>query len=153
MKIASRTLIQRNLKIVNICIKEGDRLLEMLLIVILGQNKSNKHVPSCQKHFPGLKMLNFHSPLYLGPLWNDDATLAEHLKVVHGLEGSDLFNLSYSFTVLQLSPHDLDACEQRWVSRLTTLTPFGLNKEAPKGISDSLHNMCRKSLGSFQRMS
>ena len=29
------------------------------------------------------------------------------------------------------APHDLAACEQRWVDRLATLAPFGLNKEAP----------------------
>ena len=78
---------------------------------------------------------------------NDDASLAEHLKVDHNLETVELFNLGYVFTVLQLSPVDLDQCEQKWVSRLTTLVPFGLNKEVPRGVSDSVKTMCRKSLG------
>ncbi|KAL5263914.1 hypothetical protein ACHWQZ_G005109 [Mnemiopsis leidyi] len=82
---------------------------------------------------------------------NDDATLAEHLKLVHGVMDGELFNHSYNFTVLQLSPQDLDACEQRWVDRLTTLVPFGLNKEAPNGVSSSFASMCRKSLGLSQR--
>ena len=41
---------------------------------------------------------------------NDDAALAEHLKLFHSVTNFDLFNHSYSFTVLQVSPHDLDAC-------------------------------------------
>ena len=35
---------------------------------------------------------------------NDDATLAEHLKLFHGVVDFDLINHSYSFTVLQISP-------------------------------------------------
>ena len=76
----------------------------------------------------------------------DDATLAEHSKLVHGVMDGDLFNHSYNFTVLQLSPQDLDACEQRWVNRLTILVPFDLNKEAPNGVSSSITSRCRKSL-------
>ena len=34
-------------------------------------------------------------------------TLAEHLISHHGVTDGDLFNHSYSFTVLQLAPHDL----------------------------------------------
>ena len=51
---------------------------------------------------------------------NDDASLAEHLKLSHSVMDPELFNHSFSFTVLQVSPLDLDACEQRWVHRLNT---------------------------------
>ncbi len=64
----------------------------------------------------------------------------------------DLFNHSYSFTVVQVSPMDLDACEQRWVHRLNTLIHLGLNKEPPNGVSVSISHRCRKSLGLSQQM-
>ena len=35
---------------------------------------------------------------------NEDATLTEHLKLLHGVEVSNSFNHFYSFTVLRLSP-------------------------------------------------
>ena len=38
----------------------------------------------------------------------DDATLAEHLNLVHNLDTVEFFNLGFAFTVLQLSPFDLD---------------------------------------------
>ena len=50
----------------------------------------------------------------------DDATLAEHLSLSHNVSDPVLFNHSYSFTVLQVSPLDLDSCEQRWVHRLNS---------------------------------
>jgi hypothetical protein len=82
----------------------------------------------------------------------DDATLAEHLHLCHHVMDSDSFNHSYSFTVLQIFPYDIDSCEQRWVDRLITLSPFGLNKVAPNEVSDSIGNICCKSLGLSQRM-
>jgi hypothetical protein len=82
----------------------------------------------------------------------DDATLAEHLHLCHDVTDSDSFNHSYSFTVLQISSYDIDSCEQRWVDRLITLSPFGLNKVAPNWVSDSISNMCRKLLGLSQQM-
>ena len=78
---------------------------------------------------------------------DDEATLAEHLKFDHSMDTVELFNLSFLFTILQLSPFNLDESEQKWVSRLTCMKPFGLNKEVPRGVTDSVHTMFRKSLG------
>jgi len=78
---------------------------------------------------------------------SDEATLAEHLQVCHNLTTTDLFDESYWFTVLENSPKNLDISEQRWVSRLMTMRPFGLNKEKPGGVTDSVSSMCRRSLG------
>ena len=58
---------------------------------------------------------------------SDDAALAEHLKLEHNFQTVELFNLGFSFTVLEFGAFNLDECEQRWVSKLTTLKPFGLN--------------------------
>lgn len=82
---------------------------------------------------------------------SDDAALAEHLKLEHDLHTVELFNLGFNFTVLELGAFNLDECEQRWVSKLTTLKPFGLNKEVPRGVSDSVASMCRKSLGNLNQ--
>ena len=82
---------------------------------------------------------------------SDDAALAEHLKLDHGFHTAELFNLGFNFTVLELGPFNLDEIEQRWVSKLTTLKPFGLNKEVPRGVSDSVTTMCRKSLGNLNQ--
>ena len=57
----------------------------------------------------------------------DDATLAEHLKLDHDFQSVELYNLGFNFTVLEVGPCNLDQSEQRWVSKLTTLKPFGLN--------------------------
>ena len=75
----------------------------------------------------------------------DDASLANHLKSQHFLSTVDDFNDNYCFTILQIDPSNLDKCEQEWVSRLVTMTPFGLNIEKPQGVSDSLLLMSSKS--------
>ena len=71
---------------------------------------------------------------------NDDATLSEHLISHHGVTDGDLFNDSYSFTVLQLAPHDLDSCEQIWVDRLATVAPFGLLFKRDASVSSLVPN-------------
>ena len=77
---------------------------------------------------------------------SDEKTLAEHLKEVHNFDSVDHFNSNYSFTVLEVSPRNLDQSEQRWANKLMTLRPFGLNKEKPGGVSSSTSLMCRRLL-------
>ena len=76
----------------------------------------------------------------------DEAALSEHLKTHHQLATSttELFNLNYSFTVVQINPSDLDKCEQFWVSRLGTMEPFGLNIEKPRGVADTIITMSKR---------
>ena len=82
----------------------------------------------------------------------DDTALAHHLKQDHNFDTIKLFNLSYKFTILENNPHSLDKAEQRWVNRLVTMRPFGINVEKPGGVTESYQSMTRKSLqNSLQR--
>ena len=76
----------------------------------------------------------------------DEAALAEHLRKDHNIDSIDGFDNIYSFTILEVGPLELAISEQRWVSRLVTMRPFGLNIEKPNGVSDSVKTMSRKSL-------
>ena len=77
---------------------------------------------------------------------SDEAALAEHLHKDHNFDTIDDFNNNYSFSILEIGPFELDMAEQRWVSRLVTMRPFGLNIEKPSGVCDSIKTMSRKSL-------
>ena len=85
-------------------------------------------------------------------LSDDLNTLAQHLKEVHNLDSVEAFNLSYTFTILQINPRNLDRCEQKWANQLVTLHPYGLlNIEKPCGVADTILNMSRKATPSSQR--
>ena len=86
---------------------------------------------------------------------SDEASLAEHLIVDHGLSVPSSrtkdFNSSYQFTVLEIAPRDIVGAERRWTDKILTHRPFGLNKEKPGGVADSVTSMCRRSLGLIAR--
>ena len=71
----------------------------------------------------------------ISPVDTDEASLANHLKSEHDIDSVELFNLMYSFTILQIDPPDLDKAEQNWISQLVTMYPYGLNIEKPRGVS------------------
>ena len=73
--------------------------------------------------------------------------MAEHLALVHNSISSDVFNSNFSFSILEISPRELDIAEQKWVDKIVTMRLFGLNKEKPWDVTDSVISMCRKSLG------
>jgi hypothetical protein len=76
----------------------------------------------------------------------DEKTLAEHLLHDHGLDTVPAFNASYKFSILQINPKNLERCEQLWANKLLTIHPFGLNKEKPCGVAESLLNMSQRAL-------
>ena len=57
---------------------------------------------------------------------NDEAALAEHLKLAHNIESVELFDQSYVFTILEIEPENLDKSEQKWISELVTMEPYAL---------------------------
>ena len=73
----------------------------------------------------------------------DDSALSDHLKEDHDLQTVELFNKSYKFTILEQDPRDIDKAEQHWISKLVTLAPFGLNRERPLSVSDTMLMMNR----------
>jgi hypothetical protein len=81
----------------------------------------------------------------------DEKALAEHLLSEHNINDVKNFNESYGFTVLQINPKNLDKCEQMWANRLITLRPFGLNREKPCGVAESILDMSLRASQSQRR--
>ena len=59
---------------------------------------------------------------------DDINCLGAHILEVHGKSDKFDFNKSYSFTILKVvDPSSLRYFEQKYIEKLKTLTPFGLN--------------------------
>ena len=71
----------------------------------------------------------------------DDGALAEHLKDCHKLATPDDFDNSYKFHILITNPNNLDKSEQKWVDKLITMHPMGLNLDRPCGVSAMMLEM------------
>ena len=71
----------------------------------------------------------------------DDGALAEHLKDCHKLATPDDFDNSYKFHILITNPNNLDKSEQKWVDKLITMHPMGLNLDKPCGVSARMLEM------------
>ena len=66
---------------------------------------------------------------------NEDHLLGLHILHHHGLHGSDAFDKSYEFTILDTChPKDLDRKEHIWIQKLKCVAPYGLNAQDPFGI-------------------
>ena len=70
----------------------------------------------------------------------DENCLAAHLTVDHSINGSDGFNKSYKFSVLEhvSTPRVLLTREQFHINSLRTFQPFGLNMSDPIGLKARL---------------
>ena len=79
---------------------------------------------------------------------NDEAALAEHLKLAHNIESVELFDQSYVFTILEIEPENLDKSEQKWISELVTMEPYGINRAKPCGAADSILTLTEKAKAS-----
>ena len=65
---------------------------------------------------------------------DDEFILGRHLLLYHNLQTSGAFNENYQFTILEhCSPFNLDLNEHKWIQRLKSIKPFGLNSHDPFG--------------------
>ena len=81
------------------------------------------------------KLLNDPQADLLNPNDHDGYSLGRHLIDDHCCIDRDDFNNSYQiFILLNSSPRTLDINEHKWIQRLKTIKPFGINSVDPFGI-------------------
>ena len=81
------------------------------------------------------KLLNDPQADLLNPNDHDGYCLGRHLIDDHCCGDRNDFNNSYQiFILLNSSPRSLDINEHKWIQRLKTIKPFGINSVDPFGI-------------------
>ena len=66
----------------------------------------------------------------------DDNLLGLHIYNNHGSRKKSNFNETYKFTILaQCNPKSLDISEHKWIQKLKTITPYGLNSHDRFGMN------------------
>ena len=81
------------------------------------------------------KLLNDPQADLLNPNDHDGYSLGRHLIDDHCCRDKNDFNDSYQiFILLNSSPRTLDINEHKWIQRLKTIKPFGINSVDPFGI-------------------
>ena len=66
---------------------------------------------------------------------DDEYSLGIHLYNEHGITGSEGFDETYKFTILEkCSPRNLDIKEHYWIQKIRCLYPHGLNLASPFGL-------------------
>ena len=66
---------------------------------------------------------------------NDLYMLGMHLYMEHGLTDPNAFDQNIKFGIIDtVSPVDIEKSEYRWMHRLNTFQPVGINIEYPFGI-------------------
>ena len=66
---------------------------------------------------------------------NDLYTLGLHLHLDHGLDDQNAFDKNMKFGILEeVRPSDIDVKEYRWMHKLNSFQPVGINVEYPFGI-------------------
>ena len=66
---------------------------------------------------------------------NDLYSLGLHLHLDHGLTDPNAFDENLSFGILDVvTPTDIDKKEYKWMHKLNTFQPIGINVEYPFGI-------------------
>ena len=91
----------------------------------------NGHRDSLKSYVTNPQVINTDSDLFE----KDKYTLASHLDVVHQIKSMTGLDDNYKFTILEkCSPRSLDVKEHRWIQKLSSLVPFGLNMNSPLGF-------------------